>query len=397
MTLLASDGTTNWAKFTAKSAGTYGNSLFIDIAKNAGDLYDITVSQTITAYSGSSSVNVLETFYNLDLATYGNTEITNVFTLRSQFIDFSWEVAGAEKTVAASFSTLPLVSGTDGSTGDYNYGTPLTDLANIDRTFVLFSPGATSTTVTDAMIAFAESTGSFVVLDTPASITPAAAVTYAETLGTTNHAAVYYPHLWVPDTTSRSRDAVRLVSPSGAVAGAYLSTDASVGVFKAPAGTNTLLPGVVAVERSLTPTNLDALNNDMTPVNAIRVVAGVGTVIMGSRTLDQSTATKYVNIRRSLLFLERELRRNLEFAVFENNNRVLWSRMSTAASVLLQNFWNAGGLRGATQAQAFYVKIDNENNTASDIANGVVHVSIGVALQYPAEFIQINLTQQTAA
>ena len=58
---------------------------------------------------------------------------------------------------------------------------------------------------------------------------------------------------------------------------------------------------------------------------------------------------------------------------------------------------NQGGLRGTTSAESFFVKCDEENNTASEIAAGKVHVEVGVALEYPAEFVILNLSQKTAA
>ena len=118
---------------------------------------------------------------------------------------------------------------------------------------------------------------------------------------------------------------------------------------------------------------------------------------MGARTLDQSKSTRYVNIRRTLLFLNREMKSRLEFALFRNNDTLLWTQMRTVLDVFLSGFWEAGGLRGGLKAQAYYIKIDRENNTANDIANGVVNVEVGVALQYPAEFIKVKLTQQTSA
>jgi phage tail sheath protein FI len=57
---------------------------------------------------------------------------------------------------------------------------------------------------------------------------------------------------------------------------------------------------------------------------------------------------------------------------------------------------NQGGLRGDTAAQAFYVKCDVENNPNESIAQGEVHIEVGVALQYPAEFVVINLSQKTS-
>jgi phage tail sheath protein FI len=41
------------------------------------------------------------------------------------------------------------------------------------------------------------------------------------------------------------------------------------------------------------------------------------------------------------------------------------------------------------------VKVDSSTTTGSDIASGKVNVEIGVALEYPAEFIVIKLGQIT--
>lgn len=401
--LKTSDSTT-WITFTAKGKGAYGNNLRLAITQNVTGLYDISVLQDAgvadTIASGAVTANadddiVLETFTNLNLGVHLDQTVINIFTVRSQYISAAWNVSAAGKTITSTLATLPLAGGSDGTSGTLDYTTALNALDSVDRTLVLFMPNVVDTTTVSAAIAKAEAKKWFVVLDTNPGITPAQAVTYAGTVTSTTYAAVYYPQLWIADPTNASRDAIRLVPPSGAVVGTYLSTDATYGVFKSPAGIDTALTGIVAVERSLTSTELDSLNNDTTPVNAIRVVAGVGPAIMGARTLKQTTAARYVNIRRSLTFLDREMRNRLEFAVYRNNDALLWNQMKTVLDSFLVGFWNAGGLRGGTKAQAYYIKIDSENNSPSDVANGVVNVEVGVALQYPAEFIKVKLTQQT--
>lgn len=396
--LLASNGTATWLTFRAKAVGTYGNGFRIAISKNANNLYDIQVLQEAGVSGDASDDSVLESYNNLDLATFGNAEIRDIFATQSQVVDVVWANSGTGLSVATTFSTLPLTGGTDGGAGlSFDYTGAVDKFRSIDRNFVMFAPGSTNLTLISAMVTFAEETGSFVVVDTEADATPAAAVTYAGTLDNSSYAAVYYPHLWVPDSTSKSRNAVKKVAPSGAVAGLILSTDVSQGVFKAPAGLQASIPGVVALERALTGSELDALNNNSTPVNAIRVVAGVGPVVMGARTLNQSASTRYVNIRRTLGFLDREIKSRLEFALFRNNDAALWSQMRTTLDAFLDGFWAAGGLRGNVRNDAYYVKIDRENNTAADIQNGIVNIEVGVALQYPAEFVKVKLTQQTLA
>ena len=385
-----------YVTFRAKSVGTYGNTLRIRVTKNAADLYDVDVLQEAGVSNDVSDDTLLESFRNLDL-THGSQEVVDIFALQSQFVDVVW---GSDDSVVipTSVPTLVLTGGTDGTTdGDLTYGAALDSLRQIGRALVLFSPSNTDGTVVSAMVEFAEETKSFAVLDTDRDLTPADAVDYAGEVGTTTYAAVYYPHVWVADPTSRSRDAIIKVAPSGAVAGAFLATDASQGVFKAPAGINLPLPGVVAVERALTNEDLDSLNNNTSPVNAIRVAPGVGPVIMGARTLNQGAATRYVNVRRSLSFLTLEMETRLQFALFRNNNATLWAEASTILDNFLRGFFSAGGLRGNSTDEAYYIKIDAENNTGSDLANGIMNVEVGVALQFPAEFIRVKLTQRTLA
>jgi phage tail sheath protein FI len=102
-------------------------------------------------------------------------------------------------------------------------------------------------------------------------------------------------------------------------------------------------------------------------------------------------------MRRSLNYIRTQLELLTEFALFENNDEVLWSRLRSNISIFLGEYRNQGGLRGATEAEAFFVKIDTENNPQASIEQGEVHIEVGVALQYPAEFVVINLSQKTAA
>jgi phage tail sheath protein FI len=183
-----------------------------------------------------------------------------------------------------------------------------------------------------------------------------------------------------------------------------LSTDTKYGPYKAPAGIDAKVQDAIALERAFTPAQLDQLNTGVTDdgsnlanVNAIRNVPGAGVVVMGGRTLLQDgTANRYINMRRSLIYIEKRLNDLAQFAVFENNTETLWSRLVTVLGGFLNEYRNQGGLRGTTPDAAFYVKCDDENNTAATIAAGEVHVEIGVALEYPAEFVVINLSQKTA-
>jgi phage tail sheath protein FI len=208
-------------------------------------------------------------------------------------------------------------------------------------------------------------------------------------------AAVYYPRITIADPTvgvNGSSTATRTVGAGGAVAGLYASTDAARGVFKAPAGLQARLAGAVAIS-PLTNAELDLMNTTAAPVNAIKFIPGTGICVMGARTLKAGNLDKYVPTRRTLIYLKKALSELTQFAVFEPNNAETWRRLNSTISSFLTAFWSQGGLSGATPQQAFFVQANSENNPQVSIDNGELNISIGVALQRPAEFIVIKIGQ----
>jgi phage tail sheath protein FI len=114
---------------------------------------------------------------------------------------------------------------------------------------------------------------------------------------------------------------------------------------------------------------------------------------MGARTLKPGYADRYISVRRSLIYLRKSLSDMTQFAVFEPNDFRLWRRVTTTIESFLTDFWNQGGLRGETPADSFFVKCDAENNPLVSIENGQVNIEVGVALQRPAEFVVIRISQ----
>jgi phage tail sheath protein FI len=273
------------------------------------------------------------------------------------------------------------------------------DIANAMSSFdtvtsslVLNAPGVVGTSPMNTILSYAESRDDvFVVIDAM-NDTVTNQMTRAATYTSTSLGAVYYPNLTIPSNTSSSPDAVETAFCGGAIVGQFISTDVSRGVFKAPAGVNNRIAGAVAVQK-LTNANLDTMNSASAPVNAIRFIPGSGIVVMGSRTLKAGYADRYVPVRRSLIYLRKALTDLTDFAVFEPNDAVLWRRIKASLEGFLTDYWSQGGLRGATPADAFFVKCDSSTNTLIKIDNGEVNMEIGVALQRPAEFVIIKIGQ----
>ena len=407
-------GSGNVVTVTAKNKGMDGTNLRVKFSAGSfgTGYYDFTVYQEQVAGTSADVSNdiVLENYENIVLNNVTSTDyLPNVVNLISEYVS----VAVADNTNAPSLAVFPLAgTGLDGGALNLAAYTdvvngPAAKLASVDRPLVMFMP-ALFTTITEsdaddvyaAMSSFAAADGKhYVVAETKAGLLPTGAggaITVAGLLGATSHAAVYYPHYYIADPVGRSNSAIRLIGPAGAVAGIYMNTDATTGPFKAPAGLGTTVQGAIAVERAFTNAELDAMNSASSPVNPIRQIPGAGISVMGARTLRQDgTANKYVNMRRSLIYLNKALSDATQFAMFENNDERLWQRINTRIISILNDYRNQGGLRGVTAAESFFVKCDAENNTEDLIAQGQVNIEVGVALQYPAEFIVITLSQKT--
>jgi len=208
-----------------------------------------------------------------------------------------------------------------------------------------------------------------------------------------SNSAYYFPWVQAPDPLFGNRPTY--FPPCGFVAGIYAATDASRGVWKAPAGINAGLTGVSGLQYLLT----DAENGSLNPqaVNCLRQFKVYGDVVWGARTLagnDQAGSEyKYIPIRRLALFLESSLYDGTQWVVFEPNDETLWGQIRLNVGTFLQGLFLQGAFAGTTPAQAYFVKCDAENNPGPSVALGIVNILVGFAPLYPAEFVVIQIQQ----
>ena len=133
-------------------------------------------------------------------------------------------------------------------------------------------------------------------------------------------------------------------------------------------------------------------------LNAIRVFPN-GIVSWGARTMDGFDNSgdddfKYIPVRRFELFIESSLVQGLRFAVFEPNAEPLWSTIRLSVTAFMNNLFRQGAFAGTTTRDSFFVKVDSETTTATDINLGIVNVVVGFAPLKPAEFVVITIQQQ---
>ena len=187
-----------------------------------------------------------------------------------------------------------------------------------------------------------------------------------------------------------------VMPPSAAIAGLWTKVDNSRGVWKAPA--NIALETVVEPNRVITAGEQESLTTspDGVTINAIRSFPGQGTLIWGARTLDgNSLDWRYINVRRTMIMLEESIRLATKAYVFEPNVANTWVIIKSMIRNLLASVWKRGGLAGAVPDDAFSVHVGlGETMTAEDILEGILRVTVLVAISRPAEFIEITFQQQ---
>lgn len=267
---------------------------------------------------------------------------------------------------------------------DDDFISGLAVLRNVELN-ILCAPGIVSERVQQALLDHCEELRDrFCILDSPKGATVSDVLKKRRSLSSVHGCgALYYPWILVPG-------AGESVPPSGHIAGAYARTDDQRGVHKAPAGAEAVLAGAKETELAITEGNQDELNPN--GINCIRNFPGRGILVWGARTLaEASSERKYVNVRRTMIYLEQSIQRGVQWAVFEPNTDATWKAVRQSIENFLLGYWRSGALAGIKPEQAFFVQCDATTTTSADIAEGRMICAIGVALMRPAEFIILSI------
>jgi len=192
------------------------------------------------------------------------------------------------------------------------------------------------------------------------------------------------------------RDILNILPPSAAMAGVYAMVDNSINIAKSPA--NVSVGNVISPVVNITNEAQEELNLPLNgkAINAIRSFTGKGTIVWGARTLDgNSQDWRYISVRRTMTFLEQSIKIASERYVFEPNTATTWISIKATIENFLNNQWQGGLLAGSTPTDAFSVEIGlGSTMTANDILDGMLKLTVKVAIVRPAEFIVITFQQQ---
>ena len=439
VTIFTPSSSTDGFTFTAQNPGAWGNLLAVGATAQAGDPTNTRFSVNVVALNPNGSLSVLETFNNVSITASDPSYLVTVINADSNYV--SAAVIGSPAQALNNpfppstpsqppFNTPPFLSGgydglvldptQDNSSGGLfktalnASGSPGTGGVQLLDSVPIFNllcvPSEADEATVSSLQGFCANNRAFYIVDSPQATTTSAlnnqltamTVTTPGPVGSdltsitganSANAAYYFPWVLAPDPLAGGRS--RYFPPCGFVAGIYAATDASRGVWKAPAGIDASLTGVSGLQYVLT----DVQNGSLNPyaVNCLRQFRVYGDVVWGARTMQGADAAgsqwKYVPIRRLALFLESSLYDGTQWVVFEPNDETLWGQIRLNVGSFMQGLFLQGAFQGTTPQQAYFVKCDSENNPQSSIDQGVVNILVGFAPLYPAEFVVIQIQQ----
>jgi phage tail sheath protein FI len=363
------------------------------------DEFDVKVYRNGVAISGEewTQLTMTESYSGVSFTNYVEAVI-NDESFGSDYIAVTDEDTGTTDIYtqhpAETTSPTALTGGDDGITDldDNDFLTGLDSLAPIDEINTVAIPGENGSTICTGLETFVATTRSdvFAVTAGASGATPTTIASYRrETAGLNfRKLALYYPWVEVRDEAGVGQNAKLYVPPEGHVMGAYTRNDVNFGVYHAPAGYTAQLRGVVGLQTKVSDGQREILNP--LSVNCIISKTGPGTIVYGARTLSATPEFKYVNVMRTLLFLEESIADDVGWAVFKPNNEALWQRLRVNISAFLYERWREGFFEGATPSEAYFVEVSENNNPQTSINEGKVIVDIGVAIVKPAEFVVLR-------
>jgi hypothetical protein len=241
------------------------------------------------------------------------------------------------------------------------------------------------------LVDLADSLESFIVLlDVPPGLSQRQILAWRGKL-TSAWCAGYHP--WVrmaPADDPRRRPVA--VNPAAVAAGIIAQRENELGVAYGPA--NVIAAGAVSVEDRVSPPRHDelhrhAINVYLAEREGVRLTAG--------RTLALDQTWRQLNVRRLVTMIRRVLDRRMQWAVFEPNDPRLRAEVSSMLEAYLRQLYRANAFTGATEAQAFFVKCDDELNPQAVVAQGRLLAQMGIAPAEPLEFIVLSIARSADA
>ena len=314
--------TTNSITATASNEGVWGNDIKVSIKKNAD--YD---EESYKAFDVTISVgsNDSVTISDVTIADIATSVMSN--SKAKQWLSV-FSIGESVNTLAEEEFTL--AGGTDGDElTDTDYTSALNMIDTLDDVTMVAIAGQTSKVVNDAILSYCDANGLFPILDMPMGSTTEETKTYRKSINAFT-GALCHPWGKMNDPLTNS---LKTVPTAGHVMGVYARIIESRGIHKAPAGVDAVVRGFIEMEYQLSSSQISILN----PIGVICITSrpNAGIVLWGARSLNSTDTTmRYVTDGLLNLNIKKSLYNGTQFAVFEPNDKSLWSKVYLTLLVL---------------------------------------------------------------
>lgn len=367
-------------EISAKDEGEWGNLLKVEITGVPENGYTVKVSL---------DDEVVETFEKLSTDVENGRHFASVLS-KSKYISIVTKAG-----VGIASGTVTLEGGADGyeDITDDDCKEALSRFDDKEDLSLICAPGQLSDSLMEILYDYANEKGVFAILDTPKELT-------AEDLIESNNyedinGAVYLSWIKVSDPLSKT-GSLRDCPVCGHIMGIYARTISEVGVWKAPAGIEANIVGALDTVNTISKETAGKLNEK--GINPIMHKSGYGIVVWGARALAKEDDTEVTYVSDVLLnsYIRKSIEEITQWAVFEPNNSVLWSKVTATVEAFLDNLWRQGGLYGEEASQAYYVKCDEDLNNENVRNEGKMLCEVGYASSKPAEFVIIRISHSVS-
>lgn len=394
---VSSSGDDNLFVILGKDPGNWNNSVGIQISNVS--VTDYTFDINVYWLDPDSGSYVLQETWTVSrkeqVDGYGKQQyLETVINGFSDYIQVYDNVSYSDTVVPlAQSTTLAFLGGSDGTAvSDSHYILGWDAFQNPDDIDIriLIGGGTTSVAVQTEITSIANSRKDCIALfDMPyAQLSSVASqITWRESTQNINssYTALYSPWVKIYDPYN---DKILEIPPSGYIASQFAYNDYVAEPWYAPAGTNRGILNVLGLTDVFTQGERDLLYE--AGINPIQTWRSRGNVVWGQKTQQvKASALDRINVRRSLIIIEKSIAIGLVDFVFELNNETTRLKITS----MIEEYLDTLAAKGAFQTEndkGYSVVCDETNNTPAVIDRNELYVDVYVKPARTAEFIKLS-------
>jgi len=375
----------------------------IIITANGHGVWGDDLAVTVTAGTLSGTINISFTYNGTKIGNTGNcaTNLIAIGKINSDATLSKYVIASSGvgvDTIAAAVEATSLASGAAGSTpSNAQLVTGLALFSDSFGTGAVACPESSHADVYTGLVDHANDFNRIAILHGGSSDSIATTKTLGQTMSALDdaeHAALYYPWVYVPSAVAGVNN---LTPPDGYVAAKRSAVVNTTGTHQPYAGLPSVAQWVNGVVTDVSKANGDLLDDER--VNAIRVIANT-VRIYGARSLSTDDSNyRFITSQDTVNDVVTQGYRTLEDILFHtiDGRNHSFANIEARLIAVLEGFRIKGALyeafntNGVRLDYGYTVKCDNSLNPVAQLATGLVKARIGVRVSSIGDKIEVNI------